>query len=678
MAIQDAFNISQARSNQAYAYKCWYNYNYENNTMGIPSSAMGEIVTQYNSVLDKWKAVATNDENKYEISDDDFNAALDNGYKDAAKDAGYEGGGKTGMIFRGVIDSTAGLAGAAAVTIGQKFVTEKVAKKAGAKIGAEAAKGATANFVKNAAQKSAQKAFEKAGGTAAGEAATEAAKKSGEKVTNAGKSVAWIVAAPLALATGTAYQAKKPNKDQYNAAMELMNTILPDAQAQTVEAQAEMEDADAELIELTDEADTVNEDTNDEIEENKSEFDLYKESYDALIKKVESGEALTQEEKELLKQLVPLMQQLGEDISTLSDDTIEYIQGLYADMKDYQDYFDDAAEMIANVQGITDYAESFDQTAQTMMYVEAGAQTLNAGSGTKAAIQAGKFAASGGIFTAWAWAFVAFGTTGAFLSGRGALEQMGWASETGAEIDLRTATQDLNSATTDIYDERIEDYEGYMETVGDLEIEIPDDIEAPEEVEVPEDNGETDGTNTTDGTTRGANNSNSNTDPTKTDIGQNDDYQAVMGYGADYTHIIRGDMPLEQGTVLVNNKNKVVLQKSYSDAITAVTGDDSGKRFSSDKVPAVIANLLPEPFDEKMIKQVMNGKKLDSEYSAKLINAVSGKQDGTTTVDNTDKATTMAKQVINFYSAIFKAAANRGWTNGTSADLEGLKKVKVG
>ena len=56
------------------------------------------------------------------------------------------------------------------------------------------------------------------------------------------------------------------------------------------------------------------------------------------------------------------------------------------------------------------------------------------------------------------------------------------ASDIGDEIDARKATQDLNSATTDLYDENIDIYAGQMEGVEDLELEIPEEMEVPEDV----------------------------------------------------------------------------------------------------------------------------------------------------------------------------------------------------
>ena len=51
MAIQDAFNLDRAIGSQAYAYKCWYNYNYGNNTMKISASDMGKITQTWSGEL---------------------------------------------------------------------------------------------------------------------------------------------------------------------------------------------------------------------------------------------------------------------------------------------------------------------------------------------------------------------------------------------------------------------------------------------------------------------------------------------------------------------------------------------------------------------------------------------------------------------------------------------------
>ncbi len=49
------------------------------------------------------------------------------------------------------------------------------------------------------------------------------------------------------------------------------------------------------------------------------------------------------------------------------------------------------------------------------------------------------------------------------------------------EIDVRHQTEELNVATKDQYDERMDDFDGYVGTVEDLEIIEPDNMEVPEE-----------------------------------------------------------------------------------------------------------------------------------------------------------------------------------------------------
>ena len=509
MAIQDSFNLSKATTSQAYAYKCWYNYNYGGNTMKISSKDMGEITQTWNGELKNWRATASNDENAYEIEDDDYSAAKLNGKESAKDKTGYEGGGKGKMWARGSLDFASGTAGALATTIGNKVANNVVDKLTGG-VAAKAVEKAAAKATTKAAAKAAEKGGEKA--------AQEAAEKTTEKVTSAGKNVGWIITAPLALATGTAYMASKPNQEQKEACDELQNT-MQDAQASLAAAQDDMSTAGDEIVDLSDQAQVYNEDANDEIEDKKTEYDMYKASYDALMEKANSGEALSEDEKALLKELVPLMQQLGVDIGDTQEETTDTVGEIYDEMGTYQDTYDNAASTMGEVEGVTDYAESFDGATRTLCYVEGAAQTLNVASGGKAALQAGKFAASGGIFTAWAWGFAAAGAAGAAMSGVGAAQQFQWAGDVGTEIGLRKETQDINATTTDMYDENIDAYAGQMEGVEDLELEIPEDMSDPEGMseQLGEESSAVLGQNTTqDGTTGAVVTGGTNTSATTT------------------------------------------------------------------------------------------------------------------------------------------------------------------
>lgn len=457
MAIQDSFNLSKATTSQAYAYKCWYNYNYGGNTMKISAKDMGELTQTWSGELKNWRATASNDENAYEIDDDDFSTAKANGADSAKDKTGYSGG-KGGMVARDIVDGLSAASGVA-TTLGANFIGSS-----GSQAVANLFNTGTEKIV---GQKLASKSAEKA--------ATATAGSSGKK------SGSWIVAAPLSMATGIAYKTNKPNQEQKEACEELRNT-MNDAQASLQMAQSDMATAGDEIVDLSDEAQAYNEDANSDIEDKKTEYDMYKASYDALMEKAKSGEPLSEDEKALLKELVPLMQQLGIDIGDLSDETTDKVGDIYAQMGDYQETYDNAASTMGEVEGVTDYAESFDETTKNSCIAQGIIQGLNATSGASAGLKAGKFAASGGWITAWAWGFAAMGATGAALSGTGALEQKDWAGKVSDEIDARKITQDLNSGTTDLYDENIDIYAGQMEGVEDLELEIPEEMEAPEDV----------------------------------------------------------------------------------------------------------------------------------------------------------------------------------------------------
>ena len=244
-------------------------------------------------------------------------------------------------------------------------------------------------------------------------------------------------------------------------------------------AQDDMSAAGDEVTALSDEAQGYNEDANEDIEEKKSEYDAYRASYDALMEKITAGETLTDDEKELLKELIPLMQELGIGIQETQEETTEAAEDIYDEMGTYQEDYDNAASTVGEVQGVTDYAESFDSSTRTMCYVEAASQLMNAANGATAGA---RLCATAGL-NFWQWAMGGAAIAAGAVSGAAAApEQFKWAGEGGTEIDMRKTTQDINSQTNDIYDESIEGYEGAMVGVEEMELEMPEDFEDPEEV----------------------------------------------------------------------------------------------------------------------------------------------------------------------------------------------------
>ncbi len=426
---------------ESQAYKIWYNYNFKGNSVGVSDSDYAQLTKKWKSALCKWSELAK-DDNQYEITDDKFDSAKEAG-KNSAKDAtGYDGS-KGGMITRGVGDAAGAIAGAVSQKVGEKVLGKAMVKCTSGAVG----KGLTSEA-------------------------------------SACKAANFIVAAPLALSIGTLYMAKKPNEKEKNASNQLRDELLPEGQEQLYETQDNLEEADAIAQEAAEEAEEANEEANANIEEQKTEFDSMKETLYYIESDKASGMTLREDQKEWLKNNLPLMQEKGAEVAELQESATEDVEEKYEALGDLQENFDNAAESSANVQGITEYAEGFDNTAKIMCYVEAGSQGLNAASGAKAAYEAASFAASGSALfgaTAWAWAFAAMGAAGAALSGVGVGQQIKWAGEINQEIDVRKETQDMNEETQEIYEEGVDDYEGYMGVVEDLELDIPDDMEVTEE-----------------------------------------------------------------------------------------------------------------------------------------------------------------------------------------------------
>ena len=487
MAIE-SFDLSRALGSQSYAFKCWENYYYGNNTMGIDAKSMGEIKQTYKSELANWQANALNDENAYEIPDDDFSKSYEDGKNTAKEDTGFDGK-KGGMIARGAGDATLAATGAVGAQVTksvvtkatekgvQKVLTETVVKETAEKAGLAVSEKTSENLLTKAASKATENAAKK--GT---ELTTQEASKA------VGKSAGSIVGCVIGLATAVAYMAKKPNKDEKEACDKLQDTMAT-SQAATAAAQEDMAAAGEEVMALSDEAAEYNEEANNQIEEQKTEYDMYMRTYTALKEKAESGEALTEEEKALYTEIVGLLTESGELMVETQDETSDTVSTIYDDMGGYQERYDYAAETVAEVQGVTDYAESFDSATRTMCYVEGAAQTLNAASSAKSAYEAFALAASGSWAfgaTAWAYAFGAMGAAGAVMSGIGAAEQFKWAGEVGTEIEARKVTQDLNAATNDVYETEVDNYGGWMSNVEDLELQMPDEMEVPEDTALPE------------------------------------------------------------------------------------------------------------------------------------------------------------------------------------------------
>lgn len=448
-------------NSEAACRKAYLNYHCYGNTMGITTKQMSEITARWESRLSSWQTTVSNDENQYEFDDSEFKDYKEQG-KEAAKEATGFDGKKGRAQARGINDAVTA-AGGAVVSYG---LTNGALQGVSQGVGKAVGKTWGKVIGQKASNKGAAKAMEK-----------------GTTIKDAKAS--WVIGAPLAAAQAAAYLAKKPNQDEKNACDD-MQTELTNAQGALAAEQENLQSMGEEIIALSDEASKANEEANTEIEDKKTEYDMYKSTYEALKAKVESGQQLSDDEKELYKTAAAYMVAAGEDINDLTESTGETVNSLYSDMETYQEGYDYTAETMGEVEGQTDFAAGFDTATRDMCYVEGAAQSVNALSGYTSMVKAGKFAASGGLYTAWAWAFAAMGAAGGAISTVGATEQFTWAGDVGKEIDIRKQTEDLNAETLDVYTEEVDSYAGWMQGVDDLELEIPNDIEAPQDTALPE------------------------------------------------------------------------------------------------------------------------------------------------------------------------------------------------
>ena len=155
-------------------------------------------------------------------------------------------------------------------------------------------------------------------------------------------------------------------------------------------------------------------------------------------------------------------------------------------------------------------------------------------------------------------------------------------------------------------------------------------------------------------------------------------YSYLMGYGNNYSAILKGTSPLkkENSMILTDYKGQVVMSKAYANAITSVLGSSAmdsqgrGGTFSSDKIAAVLAALIPRVTEEQFQKAI-DGKSQDSSsYNASIKNTLTGEDTGkTTTVDNTDKVSSNIQSIVDFYYPIFQAAAANGWTTEYNEEM---------
>lgn len=442
------------RISLAEAQRMYIDYHCYGNTLHTSDETMGQIVYEYRDFLSSWQKSVSNDDNKYEFDDSEFENWKAEAEQKAKESTGYEDDGldKVDQYGNSINSAVAGGAGAlyAHATGGAQALGNL------AKGNIEIGRGATFKAgMQNLGKDVKQEWTAVEGGKGA------------------------LIQAAIAIATCAAYYANKPNKEQVKACDDLLEQMT-ELQEALVEYQAQMQQMAQEIAEAQDEAQSVNEEANENMDTSKTEFDVFVDAYSALVEKAKT-EGLTDEERSLVENLLASMSTTGEDITTTQDDAQTTVGDIYSDMGTYQEGYDEAAQGMAGVQGVTDYAAEFDERTADLTKVaalgQAGNAVTGAMSGAKLILRGASKGWLGVAEIAIGLAAIAAGAG----SGVAAKEQYDMSAQVGSEIGARESTQGLNENTQEVYGQEIENYAVSMETIENLELVVPDKVEVPEE-----------------------------------------------------------------------------------------------------------------------------------------------------------------------------------------------------
>jgi len=495
-------NLTQALNSESYAKKCWINYYYQNNSMGITAVEMGKIAGAWSDYLGSWKTYAETDHTRYDIDDSDYDDAVKAG-RDEAKS--YNKGSKGWQITRTSVDGVVAVGGN---TIGKKWVNNNTSdievlkvKQDGGKVKYKEVKpnnGCDKKIYESTTTES-NYVYKNDDGNLVkcnnnGDPINEGTPGSEETVANKNevKTDQWdiglLIACAFDVATAAMYRISKPNHKQKDA-VDTYAENMGDLQNTTCSTQDKLISMDEELINYSDEAASTAENANTDMSDARTLYQFHADTIEYFEKAKTAGHNFTQDEIDLYQESVRYMAELNEEVGTTQEEAESTVQEIHEDMKGYEDDFDASAEDIGYVEGFTEEASKVDESTQVQCYIEGVSQGINAAGAAKDGYEAITFGAS--------TSGLSFGATAAYIAAGGlavlagisdgfaAAEQFKWASETGDEIDARKGTQDLNAGTLDLYNQNNDYYQGYMENVEGLNVIRPDDMSVPPDSDIP-------------------------------------------------------------------------------------------------------------------------------------------------------------------------------------------------
>ena len=378
--IGNSFDLEKAINNQGYAYKCWFNYNKDGNTMRISNEEMNQVLEQWRGNLATWETNAERDVTEYRIELEgslEWNESIDDGKAEAKKAA---------------VNDETGWGGS---------VTNSKNK----------------NIWNGCC----------------------AAVSAGSIASASNDSNYWIVTCPLVFAIGILYESTFPNRKEAKA-LEELKSIMETGNSNMQAASLQMEQADLEITALTTASEQDKATTEEQIAKKQELIKTAQQVYNAIVARVKAGEPISDSDKAKLQVCKAQIGALQDEIDALQASSIDFSTANAAAIENKKGVFDTHALTIAKEKGFTDYAASFDTQTKDSAWVQLGAQTANAVVGVHAAIRAGLCASKGTLLfgaTAWAWAWMAMAIAGTAMSTNGAIEQGIIISNVGDEIDVR-------------------------------------------------------------------------------------------------------------------------------------------------------------------------------------------------------------------------------------------------
>ena len=388
------------------------------------ASERGQLAAQWGSdKIAKWESV---DSTKYEITDDVKADARSKGAKKAEDAARTD---KDGNVsdFDGKSDGT------------------------------ESAVGATANVA-----------------GAAGGVLASIASVSGFLTKNKSATLAAISGGVL-LASAIMLKSLNPNQEQADACDNLQET-MNESQADLEFQQDILSDTTNQITEKTDDLTKASEDANKATETKQKDYEKLQARYQELVDKATAassgGEPLTEADKAELQQLGATLGQAYEDLTSIKVEGDENIETAKEEVGEAQEIYDDAAVKMEEVQEITEYQAEFDEA--TVDNADMVKKTSEIGVlGAAGTVLAGVLGWGKSIFHPDFWAApvaVAEGVASGVLFGGIIKDQGDYGSRAQAGVDTRHATEDINTATNDVYEEELDNYAGNIDLMDEIEL----------------------------------------------------------------------------------------------------------------------------------------------------------------------------------------------------------------